>query len=59
MMGKRVFILGTPSFPRGSAGANYAQYLALALMECDYKVIIIGTGKNKEEDQNGDSYIYK
>lgn len=59
MMGKRVFILGTPNFPRGSAGANYAQYLALALMECDYKVIIIGTGKNKEKDQNGDSYIYK
>ncbi len=57
--GKRVFILGVPGFPRGSAGANYDQYLALALLKADWKVVILGKGMNRPEDKVENTYIYK
>lgn len=56
---KRVFILGAPGFPRGSAGANYDQYLALALLRAGWRVIILGKGVNRPEDKTGNTYIYK
>lgn len=56
---KRVFILGAPGFPRGSAGANYDQYLALALLKAGWKVVILGKGANRQEDKVGSAYIYK
>lgn len=56
---KRVFILGAPGFPRGSAGANYDQYLALALLEAGWKVVILGKGSNRSEDLVDGCYIYK
>lgn len=56
---KRVFILGAPGFPRGSAGANYDQYLALALLEAGWKVVILGKGSNRLEDLVDGCYIYK
>ena len=56
---RRVFILGAPGFPRGSAGANYDQYLALALLKAGWKVIILGKGINRLEDKNENVYIYK
>ena len=56
---KRVFILGAPGFPRGSAGANYDQYLALALLKAGWKVIILGKGTNRPEDKSGNTYIYR
>lgn len=55
---KRVFILGAPKFPRGSAGANYDQYLALALLEAGWKVVILGKGSNRSEDLVDGHYIY-
>ena len=56
---KRVFILGAPSFPRGSAGANYDQYLALALLEAGWNVVVLGKGSNRVEDLIDGHYIYK
>lgn len=56
---KRIFILGAPGFPRGSAGANYDQYLALALLKAGWKVIILGKGTNRLKDKIGSTYIYK
>ena len=56
---KRVFILGTPNFPRGSAGANYDQYLALALLEAGWKVVVLGKGSNRVEDLIDGHFIYK
>lgn len=58
-MEKRLFILGSKKFPRGSAGANYEQYFSLALMEKGWKVIILGTGLNRTEDFDGKRYVYK
>ena len=58
-MTKRIFILGSIGFPRGGAGANYDQYVALALKECGWEVIIIGCGINREEDLVNSRYLYK
>ena len=40
-MNKRVFICGLLNYPRGSAPANYVQYLGLALTRAGYEVEII------------------
>lgn len=56
---KRVFIVGSPKFPRGSAGANYDQYVALALKEAGWNVIILGKGTNRECDAKGNHCEYK
>lgn len=58
-MANRVFILGSIGFPRGGAGANYDQYVALALKEANWEVIILGSGVNREEDYIDGKYIYK
>lgn len=54
----RIFIFRVSNFPRGAASANYAQYLAEALISEGNKVIVIGTGLNREDDQCGNKYIY-
>lgn len=58
-MSNRVFIMGSIGFPRGGAGANYDQYVALALKEVGWEVIILGCGKNRKEDKVNGQYIYK
>ena len=58
-MSNRVFIMGSIGFPRGGAGANYDQYVALALKEAGWEVIILGSGINREEDSVDGRYIYK
>ncbi|ULT56204.1 glycosyltransferase [Neobacillus drentensis] len=40
-MKKRIFIFGNSNFPRGSAKANYIQYLSQALKEAEYDVFVI------------------
>lgn len=42
------YICGYYNFPRGSASANYVQYLALALEDIGYNVVLI-TNINKDE----------
>lgn len=54
-MRKRAFIISFEKFPRGSAGANYIQYFALALLEKEWDVIVIGR-KGKEADYNERRY---
>ncbi|SEO64058.1 glycosyltransferase [Paenibacillus sp. OV219] len=39
-MKKRVFLHGLCNYPRGSAKANYMQYLSMALKEADYDVYL-------------------
>lgn len=56
---KRVFIVGSPKFPRGTAGANYDQYVALSLMHAGWKVVILGRGDNNKDFQIGDFFQYK
>lgn len=58
-MRNRLFIVGSIGFPRGTAGANYDQYVALALKHIGWEVIIIGTGKNRECDKINGKYVYK
>lgn len=58
-MKKRIFIVGSSRFPRGSAGANYDQYLALALVEQGWEVIILGCGNNSKAHYVNGKYIYK
>lgn len=45
---KTAYICGYYNFPRGSASANYVQYLALSLKAIGYKVVLI-TNINPEE----------
>ena len=58
---KKAVIYGFFRFPRMSANANYAQYLALALMEIGYNVSIISPGdvKQCEYDKMKHAYSYK
>jgi glycosyltransferase involved in cell wall biosynthesis len=60
-MKKRVFICSACIFPRGSASANYIQYLALALIENNCEVIVISFGDRKscEYNEDEDRYYYK
>jgi Glycosyl transferases group 1 len=55
---KRVFICSEVSFPRGGAASNYIEYLALSLIEGGYHPIVIGQGKNSEEDFCEETYVY-
>jgi glycosyltransferase involved in cell wall biosynthesis len=55
---KRVFICSEVSFPRGGAASNYIEYLALSLIEGGYHPVVIGQGKNSEEDLCGETYVY-
>ena len=50
---KRIFIVEANNFPRGSANANYIQYLGLALNTDKCKVIVGGTEKNITTYKNG------
>ena len=52
----RVFIVSMQKFPRGDAGANYIQYLALALMNAGAEVIITGCREGITDLQVG---VYK
>jgi glycosyltransferase involved in cell wall biosynthesis len=38
---KRVFLCANVKFPRGDAGANYIEYMALALREIGYEVYVL------------------
>lgn len=58
-MKKRIFIVGSSRFPRGSAGANYDQYLALSLIEQGWNVIVLGCGVNSEEHNYRGKYLYR
>ncbi|CAH0316578.1 hypothetical protein SRABI84_05078 [Peribacillus simplex] len=54
-MKKRIFLYGFLNYPRGSAAANYVQYLGQALKDAEYDVYII-TNINKEinyQEQEG------
>ena len=58
-MDRRIFLCVNVIFPRGEAGANYIQYLALALKERKWNVIIIGVGENRPQDYNEEKRIYE
>ena len=55
---RRVFICSDAPFPRASAGGNYIQYLAKALIEEKWEVIVITTGDNRKEDFNINTKTY-
>lgn len=57
----RVFICSDAAFPRASAGGNYIQYLAKALIGVGWRVIVISHGRNRVEDFNPKSkaFIYQ
>lgn len=57
----RAFICAKQNFPRGSAGANYIQYLALALKEIGYYPIVISSGIYSKctLDEVNNKYFYQ
>lgn len=55
---KRIFVFGNVKFPRGNAGANYIEYLSLALKTNGWEVIVIGSGKNRSCDNHHGRFIY-
>lgn len=58
---KQAIILGFVNYPRGSAPANYVQYLSLALMDLGYTVTIYSNINNdcKELIKKDDRYLFK
>ncbi len=58
-MDRRIFLCANVKFPRGEAGANYVQYIALALKDRNWKVIIIGEGENRLQDFIEEKGIYE
>ncbi|MFB3164791.1 glycosyltransferase [Neobacillus sp. 179-J 1A1 HS] len=58
-MNQRVFICTGDSFPHGNAGANYIQYLALALMEQQVEVVILAQVKEGIVGQNQTEAFYQ
>lgn len=58
---KKAIIIGFINFPRGSAPANYVQYLALALMDMGYKVIVYSNVNTDCRDlvETNMGYTYK
>lgn len=58
---KKVFLCGDFNFPRGSATGNYIQYLALALLEAEFEVIIVSTIESEfhKKNQFKEQIIYK
>lgn len=49
---KRVFICGYFNFPRGSASANYVQYLGEAFRALGYEVVIVSNLNHKELERD-------
>lgn len=57
-MNKRVFIFANERFPRGSAGANYIEYLALAIQSSGIKVVVLGKGENYKGNSKDGIFCY-
>lgn len=59
-MNKRLFICADRNFPRGDAGANRILFMAKALQEKGWRVVVISTGKRNVQDYNKkkDEYMY-
>lgn len=51
-----IYICGYLNFPRGSASANYIQYLSMLFHEIGYKVVII-SDINKDEMHLNDNFV--
>ena len=49
----RIFIVSTQKFPRGDAGANYIQYLALALIDAGADVTVLGSKSGTQKIETG------
>ena len=60
-MNKRLFICADRNFPRGDAGSNRILFIAKALQEKGWTVIVISTGKRNEQDYNIEKkeYVYE
>lgn len=56
-MNKRIFLYGDFKYPRGSATANYAQYLSHALKEANYDVYIISDLNDEFELKQQEGYL--
>lgn len=56
---KRIFLCAERFFPRGDAGANRVLYIAKALQNQGWNVIVLSIGKNDENSFNGTGYFYE
>lgn len=56
---KRIFLCAERFFPRGDAGANRVLYIAKALQNKGWKVIVLSIGKNEKNNFNGTGYFYE
>lgn len=55
-MNKRLFICADRNFPRGDAGSNRILFMAKALQEKGWNVIVISTGKRNKQDYNATAF---
>ncbi|MFW6047619.1 MAG: glycosyltransferase [Candidatus Woesearchaeota archaeon] len=57
---RKIVMCGNFNFPRGSAISNYIQYLAFALIECGFEVVIISSIENSFlKKKNNNNLYYK
>lgn len=60
-MARRVFICAKQNYPRRSAGANYIQYLSLAMNEVGYTPVVMSSGQYTEcqNDAYEQKYLFR
>ena len=56
---RKCFICAQMNFPRGNAGANYIQYLGMALRKAGYDVCILSNGSYENCEKKDNGYFYK
>ncbi|MBQ7792107.1 MAG: hypothetical protein IJ367_01265, partial [Clostridia bacterium] len=56
MTKKKIYICASAHFPHGDAGANRIQYIAQALMEASYEVVVLSCGKTPSNATGKNGY---
>lgn len=56
---RKCFICAQKKFPRGDAGANYIQYLGMALKKAGYNVFILSNGSYDYCEKKKNGYYYR
>ena len=58
MSNQKIYICASAHFPHGDAGANRIQYIAQALMQASYEVVVLSCGQTPKNAKSENGYYY-
>ncbi|MBQ7951237.1 MAG: glycosyltransferase [Clostridia bacterium] len=58
MSDKKIYVCASAHFPHGDAGANRIQYIAQALKQASYEVIVLSCGQTPKNAKSENGYYY-